>query len=129
MSDKVVCPYYSVEYCKFRDQCHNLGLLKNTSMTIAMTWHVKGLSAIKDTNKFVNMVCKLKLKVYELQYMNTGKANLLKSFTIFVEKEEKGDCENCKEITLIKLDLVQLASKYNKLLAEYTKTKNLLNIA
>ena len=74
-------------------------------------------------------VCKLKLEVYELQSMNTEKANLLKTFTIFVEKEEKEDCENCKETTLIKSDLVQLASKYNKLLAEYTKTKNLLNVA
>ena len=61
--------------------------------------------------------------------MNTEKANLLKTFTIFVEKEEKEDCENCKETTLIKSDLVQLASKYNKLLAEYLKTKIILNVA
>ena len=57
---------------------------------------------MKKDIKAKDSVCKLKLEVYELQSMNTGKANLLKSFTIFVEKEEKGDCENCKETTLIK---------------------------
>ena len=46
--------------------------------------------------------------------MNTEKANMLKSFIIFVEKEEKEDCENSKETTLIQLELDQQASKYNK---------------
>ena len=59
-------------------------------------------------------VCKLKIEVYELQSMKTEKANMLKSFTIFVEKEEKEDCENSKENTLNKSDLDQQASKYNK---------------
>ena len=40
-----------------------------------------------------------------------------------MEKEEKEDCANSKETNFIKSDLVQLASKYNKLLSEHTKTK------
>ena len=34
-------------------------------------------------------VCKLKLEVYELQSMNTEKANLLITFTVIVEKKKR----------------------------------------
>ena len=62
--------------------------------------------------------------------MNTEKEKQIKTFKtvessspILVAKE---GCTNCKETELIKSDLVHLASKYTKLLTEYTKTKNML---
>ena len=83
----------------------------------------------EELKEYKDLVLKLKLEVSELQSMNKEKAELLKTFTIknsisskIKEKEEKEDCANCKETNLIKSDLVQLASKYDKLLKECTKT-------
>ena len=173
MSDNVVCPYYSVGFCKFKDQClkehpkedchdvtcNRIGCLKRHKrlckygtyckrhirsrscefrhMTAEPLDNKKELTELtEELKEYKDSVLKLKLEVSELQSMNTEKAKLLKTFTTknlisskIMEKEEKEDCANCKETNLIKSDLVQLASKYHKLLAEYTKTKNLLNVA
>ena len=62
--------------------------------------------------------------------MNTKKEEQLKTFRTVESSSStlvaKEGCTNCKETDLIKSDLVHLASKYNKLLTEYTKTKNML---
>ena len=86
----------------------------------------------EELKKYKDSVLKIKLEISEWQ----SKAKLLKSFTIeklnFLQnhrKLRKKDCAYCKETNMIKSDLVQLASKYNKLFAEYPKTKNILNDA
>ena len=71
-----------------------------------------------------------KIEISELQAMNTERAKQLKTFSNAESSSStlvvKEGCTNCKETNLIKSDLVNLDSKYNMLLAEYTKTKNIL---
>ena len=126
MSDKVVCPYYSVGYCKFGDQClkehfnedcndmtckriecpkthkqlYKYGSyckrhIRNRSCEFRLMIS-KPLDNEKGHKKLSNKFeeskdsgCQRKLKVHELQSMNTEMANLLKTFTIFVEKRRK----------------------------------------